>query len=785
MDYFRRFTFLFALPTFDADDLEGVRCNQIVAEIERSGFEVVKARKLEDAEIAVQTDAAIGCMVVDWGKKGLEGKTAALINLMRRRGLDFPIMLLIRRKRFEDLPVEVLDFIDGYIFLSEETPSFIAKNLISRLKQYAETLKTPFFGALVDYAEEGNQLWTCPGHNGGVFYSRSPIGRVFMEHLGEAVFRDDLDNSVLDLGDLLTHEGPALQAQKEAAQIFGAEKTYFVLNGTSTSNKVALSALVTEGDLVLFDRNNHKAALHGALMINGGVPVYVPTSRNAWGLIGPMRWEALDEEVLRQSIRHHPLVTDPEAWQKPRPFRVAVVEQCTYDGTIHSAEMILKRIGHLCDYILFDEAWAGFMKFHPLYAGRFAMGLAGLGADAPGIIATQSTHKQLASFSQASQIHIKDRHIRGQKRRVEHRRFNESFMQHASTSPFYPLFASLDVGAQMMKGRSGEVLWDDTIRLGIELRKKIRAVRREFEEKETRAERRWFFEPFVPDRVEIPDASREGGVHNVAWENVSTDQLAINPSYWQLAPGAAWHGFADMADGFAMTDPNKLTLLTPGFDRAGGGYAEHGIPAPVVAQYLRENRIVPEKNDLNSLLFLLTPGVEASKAGTLISGLVAFKKLHDDNALLEEAIPEFYRRRPLRYAGVRLRDLCGEMHGFFRKADVSALQAKQFSPEHLPEVAMSPHAAARALVRNDVDYLPIDAIAGRVATTPFVVYPPGIATIVPGERLTERAQPMIDYLKMFEAGFNAFPGFDVEIQGIYRGLDGDGRIRLYTYVVAE
>ena len=103
-----------------------------------------------------------------------------------------------------------------------------------------------------------------------------------------------------------------------------------------------------------------------------------------------------------------------------------------------------------------------------------------------------------------------------------------------------------------------------------------------------------------------------------------------------------------------MTDPNKLTVLTPGFDHATGRYAEHGIPAPVVAQYLRENRIVAEKNDLNSLLFLLTPGVEASKAGTLISGLVAFKKLHDDNALLEEVIPEFYQRRPKRYAGVRL-----------------------------------------------------------------------------------------------------------------------------------
>src|ERR1700742_4345229 len=306
MEYFRRFTFLFATPSFDADDLEGIRFHQIVEEIERSGFEVVKARKLEDAEIAVQTDAAIGCMVVDWGKKGLEGKTSALINLMRRRGLDFPIILLIRRKRFEDLPVELLDFIDGYVFLSEETPPFIAKNLISRLKQYAETLKTPFFGALVDYAEEGNQLWTCPGHNGGVFYNRSPIGRIFVEHLGEAVFRDDLDNSVLELGDLLVHEGPALRAQQEAAAIFGAEKTYFVLNGTSSSNKIVLSALIGEGDLVLFDRNNHKAAHHGALFIGGGIPVFLETDRNAHGLIGPIDHDALDPEKIREKIRTHP-----------------------------------------------------------------------------------------------------------------------------------------------------------------------------------------------------------------------------------------------------------------------------------------------------------------------------------------------------------------------------------------------------------------------------------------------------------------------------------------------
>ena len=98
---------------------------------------------------------------------------------------------------------------------------------------------------------------------------------------------------------------------------------------------------------------------------------------------------------------------------------------------------------------------------------------------------------------------------------------------------------------------------------------------------------------------------------------------------------------------------------------------------------------------------------------------------------------------------------------------------------------MSPSDAARQLVRNDVDYLPIDEIRGRIATTPFVVYPPGIASIVPGERLNERAKPMIEYLKMFETCFNTFPGFDVEIQGVYKETDEKGHIRLHTYVVAE
>ena len=100
-------------------------------------------------------------------------------------------------------------------------------------------------------------------------------------------------------------------------------------------------------------------------------------------------------------------------------------------------------------------------------------------------------------------------------------------------------------------------------------------------------------------------------------------------------------------------------------------------------------------------------------------------------------------------------------------------------------VELPPHVAARMLTRNKVDYLPVDSIQGRIAATLMLVYPPGIATIVPGERLSERAQPMIDYLLAFEASENRFPGVSTEIQGVYRETEPDGRIRFYTYVVRE
>ena len=313
MEYERRFKFLICAPSFNTADLDWGRLQEIVHETERLGFTVLVARNTEDAELAIQTDAAIGCMVVDWGKRGLLGKPAGLISLVRKRGLEMPVLLMLRRKRLEDIPIDVLNHTDGTIFLSEETPAFVALNLASRLRNYAATLKTPFFGALLDYSEQGNQLWTCPGHNGGIFYSRSPIGRIFVEHLGHAIFRDDIDNSVArDWATCSPMRARRSQAEngrrahlRRRADVFRAQRHLVVQQDRARcvggARETWCCSIAT----------TTKPPITAPCCSAGGIPIYLPTDRNAYGMVGPIDYEALDETRIREAIRTNPLVTDP------------------------------------------------------------------------------------------------------------------------------------------------------------------------------------------------------------------------------------------------------------------------------------------------------------------------------------------------------------------------------------------------------------------------------------------------------------------------------------------
>jgi len=704
---------------------------------------------------------------------------------VRDIGFQTPLWALADSHRISDMAVTGLTGdVDGYIYLGQQTPAFYAKEVIASIVEYGMKLLPPFFGGLVAYDAEANIAFDCPGHQGGQFYRKSPAGQLFFKHFGESIFRNDLCNADVDLGDLLIHEGAAADAQKYAASVFGADKTYFVLNGTSTSNKIVTNAVLRRGDLVLFDRNNHKSLHQGALVQAGAIPIFLPTARNAFGMIGAIDWDAWDEKYLREQIRASPLVKDPQRHKAQRPFRLACIQLATYDGTIYNVRKVLEKIGHLCDYVLWDEAWIGYNAFHPLFENHSPMRLEKLGPEMPGLFSTQSVHKQGAGFSQASQIHKRDAHIKGQRRFIEHKRFNESFLMNASTSPFYPLFASLDVNAKVHEGKAGEMLWDRCIELGIEARKKLREFCRHYEETGKSGEEKWFFDPFVPDTVTLKGSKFAEDATDVAWEDLPTEIIKREQQCWSFHPKSKWHGYSGYSDGYAMVDPNKLTLLTPGINRKTGEYLNFGVPATVVANYLREQRVVPEKCDLNSILFLMTPAEDESKLNTLIARLVKFKNLWDRDAALHEVLPTLYAAHSERYVGYSLRQICNEMHGFYREANIKELQRRCFRASSFPELAMSPKDAYEALVANEVDYVPLESIKGRISATLALIYPPGIGVIVPGERWDSKAQPMLDYFLAFQESFNRFPGFNYEVQGVFQERV-DGRIKFHTYVVRE
>lgn len=276
------------------------------------------------------------------------------LDFIEQHSFEQPVFAVI--SDHEVIPADVITRLTGVIDLNKKNGELYSKQLETAALKYEESLLPPFFGSMKKYVEQGNSAFDCPGHQGGEFFRRHPLGNQFAEYFGENLFRSDLCNADVSMGDLLIHEGAPCAAQQHAAKVFNADKTYFVLNGTSSSNKVVLNALLAPGDLVLFDRNNHKSNHHGALIQAGAIPVYLEAARNPFGFIGGIDAHCFEEDYLRSLIKE----VAPERTGEKRPFRLAVIQLGTYDGTIYNARQVVDKIGHLCDYILFDSAWVGY-----------------------------------------------------------------------------------------------------------------------------------------------------------------------------------------------------------------------------------------------------------------------------------------------------------------------------------------------------------------------------------------------------------------------------------------
>lgn len=700
--------------------------------------EVVKLSTADFTEVS-----AVVIDIEDYRKGGL--------NKVDGTALGIPVFLYLRDE--ENTPEELVGHVVGVISDNLTDRRLFGRQIDEAAKRYEDKVLPPFFGALAQYVYKGKSQFDCPGHQGGAYFRRHPAARAFYDFYGEELFRSDLCNADVAMGDLLIHEGAPLKAQKAAAKIYNADKTYFVLNGTSASNKVVLNAALTPGDLVLYDRNNHKSVNHGALLQAGATPIYLETARNPFGFIGGIDEKCFDEKYLRDLIREK----CPEKADAKRPFRLAVIQLGTYDGTIYNARQVVDKIGHLCDYILFDSAWVGYEQFIPMMRDCSPL-LLELGPEDPGIFVTQSVHKQQAGFSQSSQIHKKDAHIRGQDRFIPHKVLNNAFMMHASTSPFYPLFASLDVNAKMQEGEAGRRLWADCVKTTIDARKLL-------------LDTCHHIKPFIPNKVRGAD-----------WKSYPTNLISQDLEFFKFVPGEKWHSFEGYGESQYFVDPCKFMLTTPGINVETGEYEDFGVPATILANYLRENGIIPEKNDLNSILFLMTPAENKEKMDHLVSQIARFEKYLDEDAPLEDVLPGLYKHYEYRYHDYSIRQLCQEMHDFYKERNIKKIQKQMFRSEYMPKSVINPQDAHFAFLRGQAELVRMEDAEGRVAAEGALPYPPGVLCCFPGEVW---GGPVLKYFLAWQEAMGRMPGFAPELQGVYVEDNGRGGKQVYCYVLKE
>lgn len=615
-------------------------------------------------------------------------------------------------------------------------------------KNYEQKMVPGFLTDLINFAQAKPISFTTPGHHNGQYYDKHPAGVVFNKFFGKNLMFADTSDTVPQLGDTMTHAGTPLDAEKLAAKTYHADKVYFCTNGTTSANSICASALLSEGDLVLFDRNNHKSLYNSALVMSGAKPVYIPTDRNALGLIGEMDPDFLTEDKIRAEVAK----VDPKKAKAKRPFRLAIVQAETYDGVFYDAKWIVDRIGKLCDYILFDCAWGGFEEFVPIMRHLSPL-LLSLGPDDPGILVTQSLHKQQAGMAQASQILKKDSHIKGQKRYVDHKHFNHAYLKFVTSSYAYPLYASLTVNSYVTAGEGNKKWWAETLRMGIEWRKKLLKQSK-------------LFKPLVPDNfAEIPTAN-----------------LMDDAKYWSMSKNDDWHGFRKMGNGEAMIDPLKITVRTPGIDVKNAKYEKTGIPGAVVAEFLMENHIIRAKNDLNSLLFLLTPGDSQEELDTLLNAFLKFEQYYYEDALVKDVLPVLYQAYPERYHGYTLKQLCQEMHEYYKENKTFVLQQKLFVKSNMQNYQMTPAEADQLFKKDQTELVDLEDVVGRTAAEGALPYPPGVFIVAPGEKWEEIDQK---YFEVLAHAIEKFPGFVPEIQGVYLEPQKEGNIKVQVEVVKD
>lgn len=297
--------------------------------------------------------------------------------------------------------------------------------------------RAPYFQVLLDYVDAGVIPFHTPGHKQGI-----GMERAFRDFVGDNVLAIDL-TQIRGLDDLLQPEGPLVEAQELAAEAFGSDQTFFLINGSTSGNQCMMMTAVNPGEKIALPRNAHKSAM-GGLIMSGGYPVWmqpeVDESLHMDHTVTP--------ETVRRTLAEHPDV------------KAVYIVSPTYYGVAADLESIAAIAHEHGIPLLVDEAWGPHFHFHP------ALPVSAMAAGAD--LCINSTHKMLGSLSQTAMLHVQGSLIRVDRLKAVYKLF-------LSTSPNLVLVASLDVARRQM-ALDGRALLSRTIEIANDSRRRLNQV---------------------------------------------------------------------------------------------------------------------------------------------------------------------------------------------------------------------------------------------------------------------------------------------------------------------
>jgi arginine decarboxylase len=432
------------------------------------------------------------------------------------------------------------------------------------LEGVQDRFDTPFFDNLKKYAQRPIGTFHALPIARGKSVFKSDWIRDMGEFYGPNLFLAESSATTGGLDSLLEPTGNIKKAQEKAARAFGADHVFFVTNGTSTSNKMAVQALLAPGDIAIVDRNCHKSHHYG-MVLSGAQPLYVEAfPMTEYSMYGAVPLKTIKQALLNLKAEN-------------RLDRVKMVDltNCTFDGHIYNTRRVMEECLAIKPDLIFlwDEAWFGFARFSPFLRPRTAMGAANeidQWLDDPKSVAayenqrselgenpsdevllttrlipdprqvrlrvyqTNSTHKSMSALRQGSMLFVKDVDFH-----TVEAQFHEAVFTHASTSPNQQLIASLDVARRQME-LEGYGLVANAIEIAFAIRQAVAANPLISK----------YFRFLGADKM-VPAQYRESGFVDY------------------LTPGADWaKALKSLREDEFCLDPTRMTLVcgTAGFD---------------------------------------------------------------------------------------------------------------------------------------------------------------------------------------------------------------------------